>query len=187
MTPTSTTTATLCGALRRRHDDHIDHIDHDDHDDGGADGDHEHHHDERDHNELRRLNEHDHNRAAYRGNCVWRRPPTEVEGRRQQRRTGCRSSGTFQFTYDAGGIPDQFDIYYEDVLIHTTGAVSGQNTVPVNFGPGRGNHRGRRRHGTGAYALGVHRRPAQRPEAWLDGLLLDVDHRSAQRALERSG
>ena len=46
------------------------------------------------------------------------------------------ASGTFQFTYFAAAVPDQFDIYYEDVLIHTTGSVSGSNTVPVNFGPG---------------------------------------------------
>jgi hypothetical protein len=46
------------------------------------------------------------------------------------------TSGTFQFTYNAEILPHRFDIFYEDVLIHTTGVVSGGNTVPVSFGPG---------------------------------------------------
>jgi len=44
------------------------------------------------------------------------------------------TSGTFEFVYDAYGIPDQFDIYYEGNLIYTTGgAVSGSATVPVSY------------------------------------------------------
>jgi len=47
------------------------------------------------------------------------------------------TSGTFDFTYDAFSIPDQFDISYEGNVVFTTGGpVSGSATVPVTYGPG---------------------------------------------------
>lgn len=48
------------------------------------------------------------------------------------------TSGTFVFDYDAFSIPDRFDITYDGAVIFTTGGfVSGSNSVPVRFGPGR--------------------------------------------------
>ena len=43
-------------------------------------------------------------------------------------------SGTFNFTYEAFSVPDQFDVYYEGQLIFTTGGpVSGGDTVPITY------------------------------------------------------
>ena len=45
-----------------------------------------------------------------------------------------QSSGTFNFTYEAYGVPDQFDVYYQGQLIFTTGGpVSGGGTVPITY------------------------------------------------------
>lgn len=47
-----------------------------------------------------------------------------------------RTSGTVTINYDAFGIADTFEIFYEGGGILTTGAVSGAGTRTVPFGPG---------------------------------------------------
>ena len=48
-----------------------------------------------------------------------------------------KTGGSFQFSYDAFSVPDQFDIFYQGNRIFTTGGpVSGANTVNVTYGPG---------------------------------------------------
>ena len=48
-----------------------------------------------------------------------------------------QTSGTFDFTYQAYTVEDQFEVFYEGVVVYTTGGpVSGGATVPVTYGPG---------------------------------------------------
>jgi hypothetical protein len=44
-----------------------------------------------------------------------------------------RTSGTFNFFRDAFGVPDQFEIIYQGVVILNTGSVSGSQTHLVNY------------------------------------------------------
>jgi hypothetical protein len=44
-----------------------------------------------------------------------------------------RSSGRFTFDYEAFGIPDQFEVFYEGNLLHNTGSTSGNGTVNLAF------------------------------------------------------
>lgn len=47
------------------------------------------------------------------------------------------TSGTVTLTWEAYGIPDQFDVYYEGILVYSTmGPVSGAGSAPITFGPG---------------------------------------------------
>src|SRR4051812_12180491 len=43
------------------------------------------------------------------------------------------SSGTFDFSYDAFSIPDQFEVIYEGNTLLDTGSVSGAATVPITY------------------------------------------------------
>ncbi|MFN0074753.1 MAG: hypothetical protein ACKVVP_24995 [Chloroflexota bacterium] len=47
-----------------------------------------------------------------------------------------QTSGSFQFFRDAFGVPDRFEILYENNVILDTGSVSGAQTHTVAFGPG---------------------------------------------------
>lgn len=46
-------------------------------------------------------------------------------------------SGTFQFSFQAFSVPDQFEVFYEgNRIFATNGFVSGGNTVTISYGPG---------------------------------------------------
>jgi hypothetical protein len=70
------------------------------------------------------------------------RPPEQCDASTQSGGEGVtrtvhelgQPSGTFNFTYEAYSVPDQFDVYYQGQLIFTTGApVSGGDTVPITY------------------------------------------------------
>jgi hypothetical protein len=47
------------------------------------------------------------------------------------------AAGTFNFQYETYSIPDQIDVYYEGVIVFTTGVPVGENkTVQITYGPG---------------------------------------------------
>jgi hypothetical protein len=47
-----------------------------------------------------------------------------------------QAQGTFRFTYEAYDLPDNFEIFYEGQLLHSTGFVSGGGDFTEHFGPG---------------------------------------------------
>ena len=129
--------------MRGRHDhhhieshDHLKHHQHEHHQHEHHQHEyHQHEHDEHPREHEHQQHEHHHDRAVYRANRLRHAHPGGAGTTTTTYQLGV-TNGTFQFTYNAGLVADQFDIYYQDVLIHTTGAVSGINSVPVSFGPG---------------------------------------------------
>lgn len=44
-----------------------------------------------------------------------------------------KNCGTFDFTYDAFTIPDQFQILFENQILLDTGSISNGTTIPITY------------------------------------------------------